>query len=183
MPGTAVGAGVGDADVAGPAQAARFGGEPFVAGHYAAAVPTDLALKAMNGVHRLVIKASGGRLGLDVGMPVLELTTVGRKSGQPRTVLLTSPVRDGESIVVVASRGGDDRHPDWFLNLRANPAVEVSLRGAPKEPMTARVATAEERSRLWPQVTRRFRNYAAYQKKTAREIPLVLLDPRPAAGG
>jgi deazaflavin-dependent oxidoreductase (nitroreductase family) len=143
-------------------------------------MPSDFALKAMNGVHRLIIKATGGRVGYEFGMPVLELTTTGRKSGQPRSVMLTSPVSDGDSIVIVASRGGDDRHPAWFLNLRDHPAVEVSLKGAPKQPMTARVATPEERARLWPEITRKYRNYAGYQEKTDREIPLVLLDRRPA---
>lgn len=138
-------------------------------------MPSDRALKAMNGVHRLLIKASGGRLGYEFGMPVLELTTVGRKSGQARSVMLTSPLSDGEDLVIVASRGGDDRHPAWLLNLRENPAVEVSLKGGPKQPMTARIATAQERARLWPEVARQFRNYAGYQEKTTREIPLVLL--------
>ena len=111
-------------------------------------------------------------------MPVLELTTTGRKSGQKRSVMLTSPIQEGDAIVVVASRGGDDVHPAWFLNLQADPDVDVSFKGAPAEPMTARVATAEERERLWPQVTADYKNYADYQKKTDREIPLVLLTPR-----
>ena len=140
-------------------------------------MPSDFALKAMNGIHRLVIKATGGRIGYEFGMPVLELTTTGRKSGQPRAVMLTSPLSDGDSIVVVASRGGDDHHPAWFLNLRDDPAVEVSLKGGPKQPMTARVAGPEERARLWPEIARTYRNYAGYQKRTEREIPLVLLDP------
>jgi deazaflavin-dependent nitroreductase family protein len=141
-------------------------------------VPHDLALKAMNTVHRLVLKASGGRLGWDAaGMPVLELTTIGRRSGEPRSVMLTSPLQEGESIVVVASRGGDDQHPAWFLNLRDQPQVEVALRGGPRQPMLARVATADERARMWPKIAGKFRNYAGYQKRTDREIPLVLLDP------
>ena len=86
-------------------------------------------------------------------MPVVELTTTGRKSGQPRSVMLTSPVQEGSTIVVVASRGGDDQHPAWFLNLRDKPEVEVSLKGQPKEPMRARIASPEERARLWPLVT------------------------------
>jgi len=92
-------------------------------------------------------------------------------------VMLTSPVQEGSTIVVVASRGGDDEHPAWFLNLRDNPDVEVSLKGKPKQRMRARVATAEERARLWPQVTKKYKGYAGYQTKTQREIPLVLLDP------
>ncbi len=111
-------------------------------------------------------------------MPVVELTTIGRKSGQKRSVMLTSPIQDGDTIVVVASRGGDDVHPAWFLNLQADPDVDVSIKGAPAQPMTARVATADERARLWPEVTAKAKNYAAYQTKTDREIPLVLLTPR-----
>ena len=142
-------------------------------------MPSELVLKSMNAVHRGVLKLSGGRLGWDaLKMPVLELTTTGRKSGQPRAVMLTSPVQEGETIVVVASRGGDDHHPAWFLNLRDDPEVEVALRGGPKRPMRARIADADERSRLWPLVTERYRNYASYQKRTDREIPLVLLEPK-----
>jgi deazaflavin-dependent oxidoreductase (nitroreductase family) len=132
----------------------------------------------MNAIHRTVLKLSGGRLGWNAAkMPVLELTTIGRKSGQPRTVMLTSPIRDGENMVIVASRGGDDRHPAWFLNLREHPEVEVATKGEPKRPMRARIASAAERSRLWPQLTAEHKNYAQYQTKTTREIPLVLLEP------
>ncbi len=69
-----------------------------------------------------------------MGMPVLELTTTGRKSGQPRSVMLTSPVQEGDTIIVVASRGGDDVHPAWFLNLQADPKVEVKLKDGRKRP-------------------------------------------------
>ena len=142
-------------------------------------MPSDLILKSMNALHRGVLKLSGGRLGWDaLNMPVLELTTTGRKSGQPRAVMLTSPLQEGDTIVVVASRGGDDHHPAWFLNLRDDPEVEVALRGGPKQPMRARIADADERARLWPKVTERYRNYAGYQTKTSREIPLVLLEPK-----
>lgn len=111
-------------------------------------------------------------------MPVVELTTTGRKTGRPRTVMLTSPVRDGDAIVVVASRGGDEHHPAWFLNLRDNPDVEVATKDAPRRPMRARVATPDERERLWPRVTADHENYAGYQSRTDREIPLVLLEPK-----
>jgi deazaflavin-dependent oxidoreductase (nitroreductase family) len=141
-------------------------------------VPSDFVLKTMNALHRGALKLSGGRLGWRASnMPVLELTTRGRKTGQPRTVMLTSPVQDGSTIVVVASRGGDDQHPAWFLNLRDHPEVDVVMHGKPKQRMQARVATAEERARLWPLVTADHKNYAGYQNKTKREIPLVLLDP------
>jgi len=141
-------------------------------------MPSDIALKAMNGVHRLILKASGGRLGWDAaGMPVLELTTIGRKSGQARSVMLTSPLSEDGNLVVVASRGGDDVHPAWYLNLRDNPNVEVARNGGPRQPMTARIAGAEERARMWPQIAGKYSNYAGYQKKTDREIPLVVLEP------
>jgi deazaflavin-dependent oxidoreductase (nitroreductase family) len=141
----------------------------------------DLLFKGMNAIHRGILTLSGGRLGWDfMRMPTLELTTTGRKSGQARSVMLTSPVQEGDTIVVVASRGGDDRHPAWYHNVKADPAVEVRWKGGPRRPMQARVATAEERARLWPLVVERYSGYGQYQTKTEREIPLVLLDPAPA---
>lgn len=132
----------------------------------------------MNTVHRVVLKLSGGRLGWQAAaMPVIELTTIGRRSGRPRTVFLTSPLRHGDVPVVVASRGGDDHHPAWFLNLRDNPAVEAKIGGGPRRPMRARIASAEERATLWPRIAADHKNYAGYQKRTDREIPLVLLEP------
>ncbi|MCO1656302.1 nitroreductase family deazaflavin-dependent oxidoreductase [Pseudonocardia humida] len=142
-------------------------------------MPSDFALRTMNSVHRLLVGLTRGRVGHEFGgMPVVELTTTGRKSGQPRTVLLTAPLRDGEGYVVVASRGGDDRHPAWFLNLREHPEVEVAIKGGERRPMLARIASAEERARMWPQIAGRYRNYASYQKRTEREIPLVVLEER-----
>lgn len=139
---------------------------------------SDVGFKVMNAVHRIVIKVSGGRLGWAAqDMPVLELTTKGRKTGQPRTVMLTSPLQEGVALIVVASRGGDDRPPAWFLNLSENPDVEVRLGGKPTETRHARVASPAERERLWPLVIADHKNYAGYQRKTTREIPLVLLEP------
>jgi deazaflavin-dependent oxidoreductase (nitroreductase family) len=141
-------------------------------------MPSDLQLKAMNAIHRAAMRATGGRVGWNLrGMRVVELTTTGRKSGLPRTVMLTSPLQEGSTIVVVASRGGDDTAPLWLRNIEADPRVEVVFDRQPRRPMSARVATPEERARLWPLVTADHRNYAAYQRKTAREIPLVLLEP------
>jgi deazaflavin-dependent oxidoreductase (nitroreductase family) len=141
-------------------------------------MPSDLSLKAMNTVHRAALKLTGGRAGYNLlRMPVVELTTTGRKTGRLHTVMLTSPLQLGSTYVVVASRGGDDRTPAWCLNLQANPDVEVAVQGGPREPRRARLATADERAELWPQVTGDHKNYAGYQKKTAREIPLVLLEP------
>jgi deazaflavin-dependent oxidoreductase (nitroreductase family) len=141
-------------------------------------MPSDLALKTMNTVHRVLLKLTGNRVGASLGgMPSLELTTVGRKTGQPRKVMLTAPLQEGSTLVVVASRGGDDHHPAWFLNLRDNPAVQVRVVGQASRPMQARVATAEERARMWPIIAGRYKNYAGYQHRTDREIPLVLLEP------
>lgn len=142
-------------------------------------MPSDAALKFMNAAHRALLKVSFGKLGWKAGsMPVLELTTTGRKSGQPRSVMLTSPIQDGDTIVIVASKGGEDTHPAWYLNLVADPNVEVAYAGAPKRPYAAHVASAQERSELWPRVTSSYDNYAGYQRKTDREIPLVLLTPK-----
>jgi deazaflavin-dependent oxidoreductase (nitroreductase family) len=141
-------------------------------------MPSDLALKAMNGIHRAALRLTGNRIGASfAGMPSLELTTVGRKSGQKRSVMLTSPLQQGDAYVVVASRGGDDVHPAWLLNLRDNPEVEVRIVGQPKRTMHARIANADERAQMWPQIAGKYKNYAGYQKKTEREIPLVLLEP------
>ncbi len=142
-------------------------------------MPSDFALKAMNGIHRVALKLSFGKLGWSAsGMPVLELTTIGRKSGQPRAVMLTSPVQEGDKVVIVASRGGDDTNPAWFVNLRDNPDVQVALGGKPKAPYTATIADADERARLWPKITADHKNYAGYQTKTDREIPVVVLTPK-----
>lgn len=139
-------------------------------------MPSDFALKTMNTVHRVILKASFGKLGWDAAkMPVVELTTTGRKTGEKRTVLLTSPWQEGDALVVVASRGGDDQNPAWFLNLQAHPEVEIATKGGARRPALARVATAEERERIWPLLTEKHANYAGYQRKTDREIPLVFL--------
>jgi deazaflavin-dependent oxidoreductase (nitroreductase family) len=141
-------------------------------------MPSDLALKTMNRVHRIVLGATGGRLGWKAGgMPVIELTTTGRRSGQSRWTMLTSPYQEGSTIVIVASRGGDDQHPAWYLNLRDHPEVTVSVGGKPAQRMLAETADPEDRKRLWPLITADHRNYAGYQRKTKREIPLVLLRP------
>jgi len=141
-------------------------------------MPSDLAFKAMNAIHRSLLAITGGRAGWTaLNMPVLELTTTGRKSGRPRTVLLTSPLQMGETFVIVASRGGDDNHPAWFLNLRDTPEVRVAIQGGTFRDMHARVAGPDERASLWPRVVADHSNYGDYQTKTAREIPLVLLEP------
>ncbi len=140
-------------------------------------MPSDLQLKVINAIHRPLFRLSKGRIaGKGAGMPVLVLTTTGRKSGQKRPTMLTSPLQLEDSIVLVASRGGDDRHPDWFLNLEADPQVEVEMDGVTR-PMTAHVADATEKADLWPKIVADHDNYAGYQKKTDRDIPVVVLTP------
>ena len=138
----------------------------------------DFQMKAMNKVHGGVLKLTGGRLGWHLyGMPVVELTTTGRRSGLARTSLLTSPVQVGEAYVIVASRGGDDVHPAWFLNLQAQPEVRVRSGRAPARPMRARVAEGVERDDLWARIMAYKPHYGGYQDKTERLIPLVVLEP------
>jgi len=86
-------------------------------------------------------------------------------------------IRDGDDLVIVASKGGYPQHPAWFHNLRANPDTTVQV-GSERRPVHARVASAEERSRLWPRVTRAYSGYDDYQGRAGREIPLVILERR-----
>lgn len=137
----------------------------------------DGIAKVVTGFHRLLFDVSGGRvLGNAAGMTVVKLTTVGRKSGQPRHTMLTAPVRNGDEVVLVASFGGDDRHPQWFRNLSANPDVEATFDGRTRK-MRARVASAEEKAELWPQVVAKYPGYGNYQRRTERDIPFVILGP------
>ena len=140
--------------------------------------PKDLVAKCVTTVHRTVFDLSKGRLlGGAKGMPVVKLTTVGRKSGQRRSTMLTSPLVEGDNVVLVASYGGDDRNPAWFGNLVVNPDVEIVMGGSSR-PMRARVAEGDERTRLWEELTARHSNYAGYQRRTQRQIPVVVLEPR-----
>lgn len=143
------------------------------------------AMLAMTGLHRFVLRVTGRRLGRRLGsMPVIELTTTGRSSGLPRTALLTVPARDPHSggLIVIASRGGDDLQPAWYLNLVAEPRVLVAAPGEHPRPYRARTADPDERARWWPEAVRSYRGYAQYQRRTSREIPVVILEPEnPAA--
>lgn len=137
----------------------------------------DLGFKVVTGLHKAIFRASKGRIGgRGFGMPVLELTTTGRKSGARRTTMLTAPIHDDDRVVIIASKGGDDRHPSWFLNLCNDPAVEVTMEGSTR-PMTARVATGDEKSELWPTIVGSYKGYGQYQERTERDIPVVILEP------
>ena len=141
-------------------------------------MPADLVFTTLNRVHGAVLAVTRGRLGWRTpGMEVVQLHTIGRKSGQRRTVLLTAPLRIGNDFVVVASRGGDDEHPEWYRNLLAQPEVDVTTREGDR-PMTARVVQGDERSALWEQIVSHQRLYAFHQRRTPREIPVVVLSPR-----
>ena len=138
----------------------------------------DIGLKTMSRVHRVILGVTNGKvLNSAFGMPVVELHTVGRKSGLPRATMLTAPVIDGQRIVLVASKGGDDRDPEWYRNLMAHPDAELRIDGQ-RRLVRARQATAGEKAELWPRVVAAYRGYAGYQRRTQRDIPLVLCDPR-----
>src|SRR5207245_2701071 len=105
-----------------PRRGQRTGGRPI--GKDPGMSRMDTITKTMNRTHRIVWKLSGHRLlTKPFGMPAVELHTTGRKSGKRRTVILTSPIHDDTKVVVIASKGGDDRHPDWYTNLLAQPDV------------------------------------------------------------
>ena len=128
--------------------------------------------------HRLLLTLTGGRYPRTVmGMLTVELHTVGRKSGKPYANLLTSPVHDNDRIIVVASKGGHEDHPDWYKNAVATPEVRVTVDGA-TIPMLARSAGPDERAELWPRVVKAYKGYAGYQRNTSREIPLLILERR-----
>jgi deazaflavin-dependent oxidoreductase (nitroreductase family) len=104
------------------------------------------------------------------------LTTIGRKSGEARTVPLLCLV-DGETLVTVASKGGMSHHPLWYRNLAADPSVEVEFQGR-KQAMTAHTATAEEKRHYWPKLVAMYPDYDGYQARTERDIPVVVLTAR-----
>ena len=138
----------------------------------------DTITKSMNTLHRLIWKVSGNRLLQNpMGMPAVELHTTGRKSGQRRTVILTAPIHDESRVVVIASKGGDDRNPDWYTNLVADPDIEITRDGT-TAPYRARTATPEEKAEMWPVVVEKYKGYAGYQRKTDRDIPVVICERR-----
>ena len=133
-------------------------------------------IRAMSRAHASAYRASGGRLlGRLAGMPVLLLTTTGRRSGRRRTVALTY-FRDGADLVVIGSFGGSDLPPAWWLNLQRDFRASVLI-GRTTSEVTARPATAAERDRLWALATSTHPGYARYQERTARLIPIVMLTP------
>ena len=108
--------------------------------------------------------------------PMLLLDHVGARSGKRRTSPLAY-VRDGDDYVVIASKGGHPRNPGWLHNLRAHPDTTIQV-GSSRREVHARVATPEERERLWPRAVEAWGPYESYQRRTERQIPLVILEPR-----
>ena len=135
-------------------------------------------IRAASAANTWVYRLSGGRIGgrFRQGAPVLLLTTTGRKSGRPRTAPLLY-LEDGENLVVVASKGGMSQHPVWYLNLEANPDVEVEI-ATRRRRLRARRASDEEKAKLWPRLVAMYRDYDDYQARTDRNIPVVILGPR-----
>jgi len=136
----------------------------------------NLGFRIAGGLHAGVYRLTGGKVGGKIGKaPVLLLTTTGRKTGRARTTpLLYTPAGDG--YAVIASKGGAPKHPLWYLNLRANPRVEVTV-GRDTRQLHARDAEGEERERLWRALTDMYSGYDRYAEKTSRHIPVVVLEP------
>ncbi len=127
--------------------------------------------------HALLYRLTRGRVGGSYqGAPIALVDSVGRRSGKRRTHPLICE-RDGENFVVVASKGGIEQHPAWYLNLMARPETEVNWRGR-KHGVRAREAEGAERERLWSRMVDLYPTYAAYQRRTDRRIPVVVLEPR-----
>jgi deazaflavin-dependent oxidoreductase (nitroreductase family) len=135
-------------------------------------------LRRLMGAHAFIYRASGGLVGRKVpgSPPMLLLHHKGAKSGQDRVSPLLY-VEDGDDVVIVASKGGNPKHPAWFHNLKANPETRVQI-GREQRDVRARVATGEERPRLWRKAVKTYGGYRGYQQRTDREIPLVVLEPR-----
>lgn len=135
-------------------------------------------VKVMSRLNTWIYRATGGRLGAKwmYGAPILLLTTVGRKSGEKRTAPLLF-LEDGERVVIVGSQGGMSKDPLWVRNIDANPDVEIEI-GPKRRAMRARRGSAEEKAHYWPALCRMYPDYADYQARTIREIPVILLDPR-----
>jgi deazaflavin-dependent oxidoreductase (nitroreductase family) len=107
----------------------------------------------------------------------VELRARGRTSGEWRSTLLTAPICEDERVVLVASKGGHQEHPQWYRNLTANPDVEIIIDGSTRR-MRARTATPDEKAVLWPRIVAAYKGYAGYQRKTTRDIPVVICEPR-----
>jgi deazaflavin-dependent oxidoreductase (nitroreductase family) len=133
-----------------------------------------LSFRVMGAVHNGLYRLTGGKIGGRMwNAPVLLLTVAGRKSGKRRTTPLLYG-RDGNRLIVIASKGGDPKHPAWYLNLR-DAEAEVQI-GRERLRVRARDAEGDEREHLWAHMVGVYAPYAEYQKKTTRRIPVVVLE-------
>jgi deazaflavin-dependent oxidoreductase (nitroreductase family) len=138
----------------------------------------DGTVKRMSSLHALVYRTTNGRIGRRlVDNDMLLLTTTGRNSGAKHTVPLLC-LRDGQRLVVIASYGGRPEHPEWYRNLEAHPRASVQILGEHTE-VEATTMTDDEHSEWWPQIVDAYGDYAVYQSKTDRQIPVVWLDRVP----
>jgi F420H(2)-dependent quinone reductase len=136
----------------------------------------DLRFRIFGGLHKGVYRLTGGKVGGQLGkLPVLLLTTTGRKSGQPRTQPLAY-TQAGDGYAVIASKGGAAQHPLWYLNLRANPVAEVTV-GRETRKVRARDVQGQEREQFWRALADLYPGYDRYAQKTSRQIPVVVLEP------
>jgi deazaflavin-dependent oxidoreductase (nitroreductase family) len=134
-----------------------------------------VAAKTLGTVHRVLYRASGGRIGARIwNLPIVLLTTVGRTTGKPRTTPLCALPR-GDALIVIASFGGSDTPPGWWLNLEHSPRATVQL-GRERHRVTARTTVGDEREDLWAEVVERAPGYLTYARRTTREIPVVVLE-------
>jgi deazaflavin-dependent oxidoreductase (nitroreductase family) len=133
-------------------------------------------LKLHTALYRTTRGVIGHRVPFGLGPPTLRLDHVGARTGTKRTAPLAY-VPDGDRVVLVASKGGNDRNPAWFHNLQRHPDTTVQI-GSERRTVHARVASPDERQRLWPMAVALNKGYATYQQKTSREIPLVILERR-----
>lgn len=138
---------------------------------------TDFFFKCMSRINTFMYRRGGGEGlgGTFQKIPVALLTTTGRKSGQPRVSPLYF-LRDGNRVVVAASKVGAAKNPMWYLNLKANPKVQVQIKKEVLD-LTARDATDEERANYWPQLVKMYPSYDDYQSWTDRQIPIVVCEP------
>ena len=135
----------------------------------------NLLFRIVGGIHRRVYQLTGGKVGGQIGkLPVLLLTTTGRKSGQPRTQPLAY-TKAGHGYAVIASKGGAAHDPLWYLNLRAIPLADVTI-GRETRKVRARDAEGEEREQLWRALADLYPGYDRYAQKTSRRIPVVVLE-------
>lgn len=135
-------------------------------------------IRVMSALNTWSYKLTKGRVGgkLRGGAPVCLVTTIGRRSGEPRTKPLLY-LEDGDDVVLVASMGGMSKHPVWYLNMEKSPDVEIQI-GSRKRKLRARRATDAEKAALWPKLTAMYRDYDDYQARTDRNIPVMICSPR-----